>query len=309
MIKKFVFLFFLLVLIFSCGQNHKLVVDDNPPDSSVVHSPFENMTFGENETLELMTWNLKEFPISGNTTVQKVAEALKYLSVDIIAFQEIFNATQFENMVNELNDIDSLNTWEGYRSTGAYAEINLAYIYKTNEIAKDAIYRILENQHYALPRSPLVFEFEFHNKHFVSIANHYKASGDAESVQRRMQASQELYDYINSHFNNDNVIMLGDLNDELTDPADENVFQIFLDDPTHYKFTDYDIAQGPSSNWSYPSWPSHIDHIMISNELFDEFSDYRSDIQTIKPDNYIGSSEYYHYISDHRPVALKLYVD
>ena len=31
------------------------------------------------------------------------------------------------------------------------------------------------------------------------------------------------------------------------------------------------IALGPSSNWSYPTWPSHLDHILISDEVFDEF--------------------------------------
>ena len=31
-----------------------------------------------------------------------------------------------------------------------------------------------------------------------------------------------------------------------------------------------DIAYSSSSNWSYPSWPSHLDHILLTNELFDE---------------------------------------
>jgi hypothetical protein len=48
---------------------------------------------------------------------------------------------------------------------------------------------------------------------------------------------------------------------------------------------------------------------LISNELFDEFNDTRSDIQTIIVDNYMsgGWNEYAVKISDHRPVAIKLY--
>jgi endonuclease/exonuclease/phosphatase family metal-dependent hydrolase len=310
MLKKIFILLAIVLFIISCGKNNKLVNnDDDNGDSDtthVVHSVFENMHFGTDNSFEIMTWNLKEFPEAGNTTVQKVAEALKYLSVDLVALQEIHSEQQFENVVSKLNDLDTLNTWEGYRSTGASYEINLAYIYKTNVIHKNSIYKILQSDGYALPRSPLVIDFDYDNINFIAIANHYKASGDNESVQRRREASHDLYEYINEHYANKNVIMLGDLNDELTDPPEENVFQIFLDDPQHYEFADMSIALGNSSDWSYPTWPSHIDHILITDELFDEFENNGSEIKTIKPDEYTGLSYYTGNISDHRPVALKL---
>jgi hypothetical protein len=84
---------------------------------------------------------------------------------------------------------------------------------------------------------------------------------------------------------------------------------MFLDDPSNYKFTDMDIAEGSSANWSYPSWPSHLDHIMITNELFDVFEKPGSEVLTIKIDDYLqgGWSEYDQYVSDHRPVGLKLH--
>ncbi len=308
--KYLILVLIVVTILFGCGENHKLVVNDNPPDTTVVeHSPFENMTFGQDNTLEVMTWNLKEFPLAGNTTVNKVADALTHLSCDVVALQEIDQNSYFENLVDKLNETDTLNTWAGYRSTGAYMDINIAYLYKTNVVIKDTIYQILQSEHYYLPRSPLVFKFFYHSNQYITIANHYKASGDTESENRRREASVKLYDYIEEHFPNDNVIMLGDLNDELTDPPQDNVFQIFLDDPVHYKFADMSIAQGPSSDWSYPSWPSHLDHILITDELFDEFQNHLSAVKTIKPDDYIGSSEYYSTISDHRPVALKLWIN
>ena len=69
---------------------------------------------------------------------------------------------------------------------------------------------------------------------------------------------------------------------------------------------DIEIANGSSSDWSYPTWPSHLDHILITNELFDELDN--SDIQTINIDEYLdgGWNEYDQNISDNRPVALKL---
>ena len=101
---------------------------------------------------------------------------------------------------------------------------------------------------------------------------------------------------------------MGDLNDEIQENANDNVFQNFIDDSTNYKFTDIDIANGSSINWSYPGWPSHLDHILITNELFDEFNNIGSIIQTCRIEEYFNGdlNAYQNYISDHRPVLLSL---
>ena len=99
--------------------------------------------------------------------------------------------------------------------------------------------------------------------------------------------------------------MLGDLNDILTDAQINNVFQMILEDPENYYFADTDIAYGNSSDWSFPSWPSHLDHVLITDELFDGINTF--EVQTIKIDDYLdgGWNEYDQNISDHRPVAIK----
>jgi hypothetical protein len=101
---------------------------------------------------------------------------------------------------------------------------------------------------------------------------------------------------------------MGDLNDILTDAVANNVFQMIINDTENYLFADMDIAEGSSADWSYPWWPSHLDHILITNELFDEFVNGGSAVQTIKIDEYMegGFDDYYENISDHRPVALKI---
>jgi hypothetical protein len=85
---------------------------------------------------------------------------------------------------------------------------------------------------------------------------------------------------------------------------------MFIDDSENYLFADYEIATGTSANWSFPNWPSHLDHLLITNELFSEFENEDSEVKTIKIDDYLsGWSEYDQNISDHRPVALKLNMD
>ncbi|MGY8989818.1 MAG: endonuclease/exonuclease/phosphatase family protein, partial [Flavobacteriales bacterium] len=113
--------------------------------------------------------------------------------------------------------------------------------------------------------------------------------------------------YIDSLFTNERVIVVGDLNDILTDSPNNNVFQSFIDDTINYMFTDILISQGNSEDWSYPTWPSHLDHILITNELFADFSEPNSEIKCIRIDDYMNSwNQYDNNISDHRPIGIKL---
>jgi exonuclease III len=60
------------------------------------------------------------------------------------------------------------------------------------------------------------------------------------------------------------------------------------------------LAESDRDSWSYPGWPSHIDHILVTNELFDLV-----DITlTIAFDGCF--EDYFEIISDHRPVMIKL---
>ena len=185
---------------------------------------------------------------------------------------------------------------------------------KTDIVEINDIYEIYTTSPYwtAFPRSPMVMDMNFMGENYFIINNHFKCCGDGnlnlndegDEETRRYIASNLLKEYIDDNFPTSNVIVLGDLNDELTDSSNNNVFQMFIDDAENYIFADIEIAEGSSSEWSFPNWPSHLDHILITNELFD-ILDY---IETIRIDNFMdgGFNEYDQNISDHRPVALKL---
>jgi hypothetical protein len=61
------------------------------------------------------------------------------------------------------------------------------------------------------------------------------------------------------------------------------------------------IATGSSEYWSYPSWPSHIDHLLITNECFNLVDT----VFTVRPD--ICELKYLSMAGDHRPVELVLF--
>jgi len=270
----------------------------------------EDLDFGTDSTFEILTWNIEWFPKNGQTTVDYVTDIIQALDADLFAIQEVDNTNMFDQMLDELTQ------YEGYYESAWFA--GLAYIYKTDVIEINDIYEIYTTSPYwsPFPRSPMVMDMSFMGENIIIINNHFKCCGDGyldiddsgDEETRRYIASNLLKEYVDTNFQNDNVIILGDLNDILTDNIENNVFQMILDDSDNYHFADMDIAQGSSFDWSYPTWPSHIDHILITNELFDELENTSSDIQTIKIDEYIdgGWSEYDQNVSDHRPVALKL---
>lgn len=252
---------------------------------------------GSDATFDIVTWNLKEFPLSGNT-ISKTVEIINAINVDVIVLQEIENLASFNQLLS------SLSGWNGYRANSASYDINLAFIYKTDEIIINNHYEIYGQDWYAFPRSPLVIDLTWSGIDFLLINNHFKCCSGSENEDRRLQASQTLKTWIDNNHSDENVILLGDLNDDITESSSTNVFWGFIEDSPNYQFTDMAIGQGSSSDWSYPSWPSHLDHILITDELFDEFAAENSFVQTIHAENYV--SYYSSQVSDHRPVVLCL---
>ena len=267
-----------------------------------------DLSFGSDSTFEIVSWNIEWFP-KNNNTANYVDTIITKLKSDIYALQEISDTTLLKTIASNIGNYECYfnSTYHG----------GLAYIYNNNTVQINDKYEIYTSQAYwnAFPRSPQVLDINFDGINYIIINNHLKCCGDGllntnnsnDEENRRLQAIALLKEYIDNNFSNKRVIILGDLNDELTDLTPNNIFNEIITDNENYLFTDMQIAQGNSNNWSYPTWPSHLDHILITNELFVDFQNPHSEISTIKIDDYMSS--WYHYesnISDHRPIGLKL---
>ena len=284
----------LAIFIISCAEDKKI-------DSS-----FSSINIGTDSTFDIITWNIENFP-KQNSTVDYLLELIPIFDADIIALQEIESATDFQNLIN------SLDNYDGIITNSASYNVNLAFLY-SNNLEVEATYEIFTDNWWSFPRSPLVAHIIWNEKDIYIINNHFKAMGGTENEDRRKSASEKLEDYVNEYLSVENVIILGDLNDELNEGPSNNVFQNFINDASNFKFTDMDIAYGSSNNFSWPGWhqstynSAHFDHILITNELFDEFDNEGSSVQTIRLEEYFnnGWTDYEKYISDHRPVGLSL---
>lgn len=272
------------------------------------YSQFENLKFGTDSTLEVVTWNIEHFPKNGETTINYVAELMSAIDADIFAIQEVEDEVDLQQL------IELMPGWDYAYAFNQYAA--LAYVYNTDSLTDVNFFEIYTNKSREFPRSPFLMEFTFRAQQFLIINNHLKCCGDQyldmnddwDEEKRRFDACVLLDNYIETNYPDSKVVITGDLNDILTDEFIDNVFEIFIANDNDYLVTDMDIAYGDESDWSYPSWPSHIDHIIITNELLDEYNSSESVTQTIKADEYFedGFDEYDDNVSDHRPVGIKI---
>ena len=304
---KFYIFILLVCLINSCAEDR---TEDMLLSSNYI---------GTSDSFDIITWNIEWFP-KNIKSIDYIAEAIIELDVDILGLQEITSTSKFNLLISTINGLDSANNWVGFRSENSeYQE--LAYLINLSDIQIiDEPYTILKNNSYSFAfREPFLVKLKYKNNEIVIINSHFKCCGDgnldfnssSDEENRRYNSVNLLKEYIDTYLFDQNVILIGDFNDDIAEPLQNNVFQNFLSDTSNYSFVDYDIASTNTSDWSYPSWPSHLDHILITNELFDDFANSGSKIQTLLIENYLagGWNEYETYISDHRPVALSLYIN
>ena len=266
-------------------------------------STFDESTFkecispGNSSSFEIITINLQGFPKAGNITLSIVRDLINRINPDIIVMQEMTSVTEFNKLIGELNG------WDGRFYPISNSVWNLAYLFKRSEISIDdsRTRLILSDDFYAFPRPPFEI-FVTHKTLNIStylINIHLKCCTDGET--QRRDASEKLDNYIKTIRPSDPVIILGDYNDIISGgSASTNVFYNFVSANSEYLFTDMGIAKGDPTGWSYPTYPSHIDHILVTNELYSHIDT----TMVLRPEPcYL---EYFDIISDHRPVELIL---
>ena len=256
--------------------------------------------FNKPNSLEIITWNCKFFPHSNDSTVLALAESILDINADIIAFQEIKEVGMFSKVMEFLpnyNYITSLNT----------SFLDLAIIYKTDILTLiNQIEPFSENDYNFAGRPPLHAYFNFleNGKEIpLSIINLHMKCCDS-GLDRRKKASAMLYDYLSSSNNNlENLIVLGDWNDDTKDQKGDHCFDLFFND-NHYFFPTHTITYDlDQASYPHPPYTSFLDHIMVSRDLIPINTNYT--VQTIRMDKYMGGLDVYDaYISDHLPVLF-----
>ncbi len=290
----------LVIFIFSFGFQSCNKDASNPiiniPDKEKSDTYNNCITQGKDNTLEIATWNIEHFPKSANTAIE-VQSIISYSNYDVWGVEEIEDVNSLKTIVN-LDDRYSV-LLDSDISSGVNKNYHLAYVYRNDKVEL-LDKQLLPFSSSPFPRKPLMAKFKWKKDGsiFYVIDLHLKAYNDSESIERRIEASRVLKNYIDTELPNDKVIVIGDYNDVIY-PYSQSEFQKILDDSQNYKFADMEIAscEGSGCDFSYPGWPSHIDHILITNELFNSLSS--TEVITLDK----CSSKYDDEVSDHRPVV------
>lgn len=259
--------------------------------------------YGSESSFDIATWNIEHFPKNQDFTLPYLYEIILDIDIDLIAVQEIDDNKLFMGL------IDSLDGYQGYISQLPVYGQRLGIIYKSDIISISEPKQIFIHDDWAFPRPPLISYVEVRNNNrtvfdFILIILHLKAFNDEESVERRRQACQKLKNYISTYFltgAEKDILIVGDFNDELDDPVEENIFQEFLNDMANYEFLTLATKDIPTYIGNFES---SIDHILISDNSKDEYQG--GNIQVLKIDE--AFSKYVDYVSDHRPVLARFFI-
>lgn len=260
---------------------------------------------GTDSTCDIMTWNLRDFPQSGNQTVTELVQIILDLDVDLIAVQEIASVTAFDDLNKALPEWNGILSGDTYFD-GTYHKTGI--LFKKSLVTVHSHQLIFENN-FNFPRPPLELNLTVNEQNYIFDFNlivlHLKAYSDEASEMRRRNAIQQLKEYVDQQVNytrERDFIIAGDFNDELDDPQPTpNVFTSILQAPDDYTFLTLPLA-GISGSYIFSSTPSLIDHILISGNATDEYG--AAGTTNVL---YLDSSlpNYTDIISDHRPVLAQ----
>ncbi len=282
-------------------------VDAEPPVDAIDYpAPNDNLVpaVGRTDSVDIATWNIENFP-KQTFTPSVMADMITSLRLDLIAVQEIEDTTGFTELVDRLDYHDAVLSTHTY-GTGDYQKIGL--IYNTDILAVSDTKLIFTSEGYDFPRPPLqatvtvddgvhpVFDF-------IVIAIHLKAGTDYEDRERRKAAIVLLENYVTQLIDgtsDDEVIILGDFNEVLTNSQGLDVMAPWLVAADNYLIHTQALADADGVSW-LPG-DMILDHVISTPALDAEFAGTATRIPDL--DSQYGSYE--PNVSDHLPVVVSM---
>jgi endonuclease/exonuclease/phosphatase family metal-dependent hydrolase len=284
------------------------IVDDRDPGSDAGPEPPDTgfpeprtdlfPPIGDETTLDVATWNIENFPAS-RSTPETVADFVASMDLDLLAVQEITDEAAWEELLDRLPDHDGVLSNHSY-SDGSFQRVG--FVYKESVLEVSDVTVLFSGSGFEFPRPPVSATFTAVDRDFdfTAITVHLKAGGGFEDRERRTEAVIRLESHIRSLVDglaDDDVILLGDFNDVLTEASGREVFAPLLNSPARYSVLSEDI---PASTASFIPSSRTLDHIIVTASLNDEVAG--RDAEVAELDRAIGSFEAT--VSDHLPVVL-----
>lgn len=296
------------------------------------------------KTLDITTWNIEWFGDEGNSpaigsadpdSVQKdsVKAIINRIKPDVLAVQEITDEALFATMVSELSGYDYiLSPATSYPNDPGVSQ-KVGFIYKTEIVNVTETKVLLETIHpyynggdtsfltnypsdadrfYASGRLPFLMSanvtIDDTTVDYDFVVLHARANSSSDSQGRynmRKYDVEVLRDSLNTYYSEENLILLGDFNDDVDETVADNVsstlstYDAYVNDTSNFDIlTDVLSEQGFRS---YAFRENMIDHILVSNELSDNYIEQSAQVHYEVYDN-----DYTQTASDHFPVSVRM---
>jgi len=290
------------------------IMPRNMEDAGAVPFPVAGSDVPLKETFDIATWNLEWFgnashgPANDSLQIANVASVLKKIDADLYAVEEVSNSIAFQKLLSLL---------PGYHGFEAhYSQTQkTAFIYKaatidsiSSQLIEPAGYSNWD-YYWANGRPP--FEFTFNatingiTKQIHAFDIHAKAMSDQTSYDRRINASKEFKTYLDNNLKTQNLIIMGDYNDDVDQSIfnnDPSPYNNFVADSSYYRVITRLLSKRNEA--STTAYSDMIDHITVSNELYPVF--YTNTQQVVKPEYIV---DYSTTTSDHYPVFARFRFD
>jgi len=272
---------------------------------------------GASATLEVATWNVEWFgdPDNGPSDEARqqanVRAVIAQSGIDLWALQEVSDPAAFQALLDSLG-----SDYEGVLGETASPGVTqrLAFVYRRDVVQRRRVERILTEFAEAFAfRPPLLLEAAVHLPDTTVVVTfitlHMKAGSGLDDYDRRHEAAQRLKSRLDLLYGIRPVIVLGDWNDELHASILTGLpspYANFRSDTDDYRFLTeaLDAADLPTwcGNSSTCRTGSTLDHILITDELFDAYEESSADRFTALLDAIPG---YVFSTSDHLPVYAR----
>ncbi|MCY1040093.1 lamin tail domain-containing protein [Corallococcus sp. bb12-1] len=234
--------------------------------------------------LKVGNWNIEWFGDPGYGPTDEALQLANATAViadagpDVLGVAEIVNDTQFNALKAGLPGYDGFLAGDSTRVGGAYyyygaADQKVGVLFKSDVVQVLAANVVLSSciSDFA-GRPPLRVDLRVTRGSvkvdLTVMVLHMKAFADADAYARRQGASACLKDYLDTTLPTQNVMVMGDWNDDVdtsiyvTNPSP---YQNLVSDPARYKFLTQALSESGARSTVGNS--QFIDHQLVTNEL------------------------------------------
>ena len=256
---------------------------------------------GSSTSLDIAAWNVSEFPLR-QATVELVADVILALDVDVVALIEVDDPSAFTRLTA------ALPGWDGLLPTLPGGDRSTIGIVNRRATVDTGVSQLLfTDDTSSFPRPPLQVVVEVLGVNGATAADltlivvHLKAGTTASDESRRLDAMVDLEAHVRALVDgsgDDEVMVIGDFNEAISDPNADNVFAPWTDEPARYRLPTLELAE--DGTVTYLPAGIMLDHVVYTSALDEEIAE----TVPVVPRLDQQVDDYEAWISDHLPVVV-----